>query len=176
MPEGESKLRDLQERVRNSNISDYTLLSTDYLNHLNGPIMLFDMVGDMPHMLEELTAWRPKTYVEHFRESGFPDRDLAIEAYALAPKRFREPLEEIIDRANKRIMDTIDVVQLHISQEDLQGIRTVARDAGIQLREIVWQANAIIHGHKDHLRQDQIDEIMAENARRKRRNASDWAE
>ena len=176
MPEGESKLRDFQERVRNSNISDYTFLSTDYLNHLNGPVMLFDMVGDMPHMLEELTAWRPKTYVEHFRESGFPDKELAIEAYALAPKRFREPLEQIIESANNRIMDTIDVLQLHISQEDLFGIRSTAKEAGIQLRDLIQQANEIIHGHKGHLRQDQIDEIMAENARRKRKPAGKWTE
>lgn len=161
MPADNQKFQDFQERARSSNISEYTLLSTDYLNHLNGPIMLLDMVGDMPQMLQELNAWQPKSYVEHFRESSLPDNELAIEAYALSPKRFREPLEEIIERVNACIIDTVDALQIYASQQDIEGLRTVAQEAASRLKDMVRNANAIMHGFKGQLSQDQIDEIMA---------------
>lgn len=67
-------------RVADANINTQTLLATDYLNHFNEIIMLLEMVPDMPDMLEECRAWEPKSYQDHFRESSFSDKQLAIEA------------------------------------------------------------------------------------------------
>ena len=36
----------LREKVRGTNINEHTLLATDYLNHLNEPIMLLEMVAE----------------------------------------------------------------------------------------------------------------------------------
>ena len=76
-------LETVRQKVRGTNINEQTLLATDYLNHLNEPIMLFEMLADVPELLDELAEWQPKSYVEHFTDSAFSDKDLAIEAYAV---------------------------------------------------------------------------------------------
>jgi hypothetical protein len=52
----EEKIEDFlayQEKVRDTNINEQTLLATDYLNHFNEIVMLLEMVPDMPEMLED---------------------------------------------------------------------------------------------------------------------------
>ena len=89
---GEDVVRDpdtdaMRDRVRGTNINEQTLLATDYLNHFNEIVMTMEMVPDMPKFLEEAKAWQPKTYQDHFRDSGFTDKDLVIEAYRHAPAK-----------------------------------------------------------------------------------------
>src|SRR5690242_593171 len=59
-----------RELVAGTTIDGGTLLSTDYFNSFNEVIMLLGMVPEMPAMLEEVQAWRFRTYEEHFRASG----------------------------------------------------------------------------------------------------------
>ena len=68
------------ERLQGTNINTSTLLATDYLNHFNEVIMLIEMVPDMTDIIEDVLAWQPRPYVQHFADSGFQDQDLAIEA------------------------------------------------------------------------------------------------
>ena len=74
------------DRLQGININPVTLLATDYLNHFNEVIMLIEMVADMPDMIEDVLAWEPKSYSQHFADSGFKDKNLAIEAYGAAPE------------------------------------------------------------------------------------------
>ncbi len=85
-----------QKKVEGTNISSTTLLATDYLNHFNEIVMLLEMVPDMPDMIEDCKEWAPKSYQDHFRDSAFSDKELAIEAYDHVPARFRRPSEETI--------------------------------------------------------------------------------
>ena len=71
---------DIKARAAASNLDSETLLATDYLNHFNEIVMLLEMVPDMPEIMDEVKAWKPKAYVDHFRDSTIADRDLAIEA------------------------------------------------------------------------------------------------
>ena len=73
--------------MRGANISEKTLLSTDYLNHFNEIVMLIEMVPDMPDMIEDCRLWHPKSYQQHFRDSGFSEKELAIEAYDHVPEQ-----------------------------------------------------------------------------------------
>src|SRR5438128_4776193 len=80
-----------------ANINPTTGLATDYLNHFNEAIMLLELLPEMPDCLEDLKAWCPLSYPEHFAASNFRDRELAIAAYELAePERHRR-LDEIAD-------------------------------------------------------------------------------
>ena len=97
----------LRARAVGTNVNPQTLLATDYLNHFNEVVMLLEMVPDMPELVEELRAWAPKTYVDHFRDSTVADRDLAVEAYDHAPARFREPFERTVVQMNKVMAATI---------------------------------------------------------------------
>lgn len=89
--------------VRDTTINDTSLLSTDYLNHFNELAMMLEMAGDMPEMLEEAGAWRFKSYQQHFADSVFRHKDLAVWAYEHAPDIWREPFERCTAALRERI-------------------------------------------------------------------------
>lgn len=152
----------LRTRVRGTNIDEQTLLATDYLNHLNEPIMLLEMVADAPELLDELAAWRPKSYIEHFADNAFADKELAIRAYAVAPEMFREPFDRTIESAGRCIVNTVvALTELH-KQERGGEMRAIASEVTTILGELVDRASAIIHGNVSPLGQMQIDQIMGD--------------
>ena len=136
------------------------MLATDYLNHLNEPIMLFEMLADVPDLLEELAAWQPKTYVEHFADSSFTDKELAIEAYVNAPEMYREPFDETVDSANRCITTAIGALSTLSEQGWTEDIRVVATEVSRILGALVDKASSIIHGKVNTMGQTQIDQIM----------------
>lgn len=78
------------DRLAAANIHPDTWLATDYLNHFNEVVMLIDMLPMMPDCAPDVVAWQPCSYVDHFRQSHFKERDLAIAAYdACDPERRR---------------------------------------------------------------------------------------
>jgi hypothetical protein len=161
MEQSEDQFRKFQDRVEGTNINPQTLLASDFLNHLNEPLMLLELVPDMPEMLEELDQWRPKTYVEHFRDSGFTDKDLAIEAYEWSPQEFRVAFEETVDLANRCVKDAMTALRGPTANAQIDEIRKIVEQTMSALTKLVDRANAIIHGNDFALDQGQIDEIMA---------------
>lgn len=89
-----------------ANINPVSFLATDYLNHFNEVVMLMEMVTTMPDMVDDVMAWEPCDYTDHFKQSVFADKDLAIEAYHAAPAVFRNGLETVVAELDKTIMDT----------------------------------------------------------------------
>ena len=160
MPSDIAQRQALQERAKGTNVNAETLLATDYLNHLNEAIMLLEMVSEMPELIEDLQAWEPKSYIEHFQDSNIADKELAIEAYAHAPEEFRRPFEQTIDRLNRCIAVTV----VHLAQMAEQGrtedIQRLVSETSTMLAYLVDQASAIVHGKKIVLGQDQIDQIL----------------
>ena len=158
----ENKRAALKPRLEGSNVSPVSFLATDYLNHFNEVLMLFEMGADMPDMLDELLEWEPKSYVDHFKESSIADKDLAVEAYEICPSEFKTPFDRITQR-----MDDIITISL-ASAIDL-------RDQGKtdELGEFISTAmqrmhrtqdvmSAIIHGDRGHLNQENIDSLINE--------------
>ena len=84
------------QRLQGTNINAKTLLATDYLNHFNEVIMLIEMLLDMPDMLEDVLAWERKSYQQHFTDSDFKDRSLAVDAYDFAPERVLSQFEALV--------------------------------------------------------------------------------
>ena len=115
-----------QKKVEGTNISSTTLLATDYLNHFNEIVMLLEMVPDMPDMIEDCKEWAPKSYQEHFRESAFSDRELAIEAYEHVPAKFRQPFEETIEHLNTIVGHAISQLETIIETGDDELLRVTA--------------------------------------------------
>jgi hypothetical protein len=79
--------------LQGTNIDVNTLLATDYLNHFNEVIMLIEM---LPDMLEDVLAWERKSYQQHFADSEFKDKNLAVEAYDFAPERVLSQFEALV--------------------------------------------------------------------------------
>jgi hypothetical protein len=104
---------DFRTRVVATTIDGTTLLSTDYFNIFNEVTMLLGMLPDMPEMLEDIAAWRFRSYAEHFRDSGLPFAPLAIEAYAQVPPATRERFEETIAQLRARLRRASPVPARH---------------------------------------------------------------
>jgi len=84
------------QRLQGTNFNATALLVTDYLSHFNEVIMLIEMLPDMPDMPEDVPAWERKSYQQHFADSEFKDRNLAVEAYDFAPERVLSQFEALV--------------------------------------------------------------------------------
>jgi hypothetical protein len=150
-------------RVRGTNISEKTLLATDYLNHFNEIVMLIEMIPDMPDMLEECQIWQPKSYAEHFRDSGFSDKELAIEAYGHVPSKFRIPFEDTIAQAHQVIAHTVERVAIDIQGGDPDKLRADCQTSVAMIHRIIQVANGIIHGAAHVMEQGEIDLYLSDD-------------
>jgi hypothetical protein len=160
LPEETEDFRAFQARVRGTNISEDTLLATDYLNHFNEIVMTIEMIPDMPELLDDAKAWRPKTYPEHFRDSTFSDRELAVEAYEHVPRRYREPFETTIRQMDHVIAFGIKQLEADIADGNPELIRVTATSVSRLVQRLIDVASAIIHGSDRAMAQDEIDAVM----------------
>lgn len=151
-----------QDKVRGSNISTASLLATDYLNHFNEIIMLLGMMPDMPDIIDECRGWQPKGYAEHFQDSGFRDKELAIEAYDHVPKRFKVPFEETVEQMNRVVESAITKIDTANGDGDPASAMFKAQTASRLLQHMLDIASAIIHGSGVTMSQADIDAFMRE--------------
>lgn len=150
-----------REKVSAANISDKTLLATDYLNHFNEIVMLIEMLPDMPDMLEDCQMWRPKTYQEHFRDSGFSDKELAIDAYNYVPSKFRQPFEDSVEKLNQVVAHTLDRVAADVGGGDVEKLGFDCRASVELIHRIIQVLNGIIHGAAHVMEQGEIDAYLS---------------
>ncbi|ABC21025.1 hypothetical protein [Rhodospirillum rubrum] len=150
-----------KEKVEGRNIHPETLLATDYLNHFNEVIMLLEMVPDMPDILEDCKEWQPKSYADHFRDSGFSDRELAIAAYDHVPERFKKPFEETVEQMNTLALLSITRTDEAFAEGRPEVAAERARAGSRALQKMIDVASAIIHGGHGTFDQAQIDDMMA---------------
>ncbi len=147
-------------RVKGTNIDARTLLATDYLNHFNEIVMLLDLVPDMPECLEDAKEWRPKSYVEHFRGSGFVDAELAVDVYPHVPPKYRQPFEDTIERMDRLVALSLGRIETALAGGEGERVKHVAQTATRALQKLIDVASAIIHGSEVALGQDEIDDLF----------------
>lgn len=129
------------DTLREANISPATYLATDFLNHYNEVAMLIDMLSMDPEVAEDILDWGPLSYVDHFRHSGFRDRDLAIEAYGHA-----DPVLTLNFEARCAALDTkILHIQALLKADDVE----TAAPLGKPLYDDIAAINALIVGEGD---------------------------
>ena len=160
----EDEIRDFlswRTKVQGTNISEKSLLATDYLNHFNEIVMLIEMIPDMPDMIDECRLWQPKSYQDHFRGSGFSERDLAIEAYDHVPSKFLGPFEATITQLDAVVQFTLDRVGTDLAAGDDERLRTECRASVDMLQRLMMVANGIIHGTAHVMQQSEIDRYLS---------------
>lgn len=126
-----------------ANINPATGLAADYLNHFNEAIMLLELFADMPDCREHFFAWEPKSYGEHFAESKFQHRDIAIAAYEAADPALRTRLETLADTMNGILMATHQVTRQDLSEPSAGAIADLAVR---WVKPLVAHAGAVING------------------------------
>ena len=149
-----------QAKVRDTNVSEQTLLATDYLNHFNEIVMTLEMVPDMPELLDEAKAWAPKSYKDHFQSSSIADKELAIEAYDHVPAKFKEPFEATISQANKVVLAGIQRIERELDKGSPELVRVAATTASQLLQKLIDHASANIHGSVSTMDQSDIDALL----------------
>ncbi|VAV87704.1 hypothetical protein MNBD_ALPHA02-948 [hydrothermal vent metagenome] len=152
-----------QEKVRDENINSQTLLATDYLNHFNEVHMLMDMLPSMPDCIEDIREWAPKSYQEHFQDSVFAAKDLAIDAYAHSPDEYRLPFEETVAEMDSLILQTIAEVEILIEQNDMSGLQIVVENYTPKMIALIEKCGSIVNGEKHMTHQGSIDQYFDED-------------
>lgn len=153
-------LTELRSRVRGSNINEKTLLATDYLNHFNEFVMLLGLIPDMPDCLDDAQAWEPKGYKEHFQDSLFSDKDLAVEAYDRAPAEYRDEFESTVDMINSLIPRVLDRIKAAVASGDTERMGHECTKTSQLLQGLMDVVSAVINGEKSTIDQDGIDALL----------------
>ncbi len=150
-----------RQKVGGANINPQTLLATDYLNHFNEIVMMLEMLPDCPECIEEAKEWHPKTYPEHFRDSGFKDKELAIEAYEHVPSKFRRPFEQAVEQMNRLVQTTISRFEAAMTDgRSPEEERVFVSEATQLLQRLGELTSAIIHGSTKAMDQGEIDTLL----------------
>lgn len=127
-----------------ANINPLTGLSTDYLNHFNEAIMLLEMLPSMPECAEDVAAWRPLDYRQHFLHSGLSQGALAIAAYEGADPGTRQAFDAICGSMESTVLAAQGAIAAAPPDAALAAL---AEPAAADLKRLAARANAVIHGH-----------------------------
>jgi hypothetical protein len=146
--------------VRGKNINQNTLLATDYLNHFNEIIMLLEMIPSMPECYEDAAEWQPKSYAQHFRDSGFSDAELAILAYENAPENFRQAFDTTVAAMDRLVLEAMPRIKGLIEAGEEGPLQLGVENVTRKLQSFVDVASSVINGNMDTLDQAQIDKVM----------------
>ncbi|MHA1151699.1 MAG: hypothetical protein ACTSQ7_03370 [Alphaproteobacteria bacterium] len=155
-----SHSRTLGRLVKGKNINQETLLATDYLNHFNEIVMLIDMVPMMPECIEDAKDWAPKSYEQHFQDSVFADKDLAILAYLNAPTQYREPFDDTVSAMNDLVAKGLTTIEASIATGEAGRIELAVSDVSRNLQSRIDRCSAIINGYTAKLDQSAVDELF----------------
>ncbi|MCZ8313924.1 hypothetical protein [Phreatobacter sp.] len=148
------------ERLRAANIHPDTRLATDYLNHFNEVIMLLELVPSMPDCLEDVLAWEPATYEEHFVRSSYRDKDLVLAAFDAAPAGAKRRFLVLVAEMDTIMLDALAQLRLH-GGTPLGG--AVAEEAAHLLKHLVARTAGVMNGvagEDESSTQDAVDALM----------------
>jgi len=151
----------LREHTDGTNVNSDSLLTTDYLNHYSGMVMLLEQLPATPEeLIIYLLSWEPIGYEEHFVTSGFRDGDLAITAYRHSPDDIRSAFDLVIDRLHNESMKALDLVRCQAEDGNTHGLTQTCESSAPVLRDLIDQASAIVNQQKCELEnsQDAIDD------------------
>jgi len=130
------------QRLSEANINPATGLATDYLNHFYEAIMLLELLPGCPDCRDDILAWHPMSYREHFEASAFSDRALAIAAYETVDAALRTRLEELASGMTMLIED----IRAALLANPAEPADEFASLTAAQLRPLAAQAAALING------------------------------
>jgi hypothetical protein len=138
--------RTYRRLVDGTTINGTTLLSTDYLNHFNEIVMMLELAVEMPDILAEMDAWQPKTYAQHFLDSGFSHKELAVAAYDHAPMEYRGPFDRTIAEIAGMVAEAAPRARALLASADREAAGHEVLAMTGKIRHMIERASAIING------------------------------
>lgn len=135
-----------------TNINTNSMLTTDYLNHFSGVLMLLEMLpADLDGVSEDVLSWQPVSYEEHFDVTGFPDSELAKKAYEHAPRDVRDAFDQVIDELNSRLTDVLDEVRRKVEARQTEALARLCEELTPSLHELIAEAATIVNHGKSNV-------------------------
>ncbi|MGI9384467.1 MAG: hypothetical protein ACR2PO_15040 [Methyloligellaceae bacterium] len=137
----------LRAHTDGTNVNPKTLLTTDYLNHYNEAVMLLELLPTAPtEIAADLAEWRHETYEEHFHESGFRDKALAIAGYRNAPEGVRAAFDTKVADLEQETVLLMRQVQAMVEGGDVSGLAELCAGTLPELKSLIAEASAIVNG------------------------------
>jgi hypothetical protein len=142
------------------------VLSTDFLNRYNEALMLIEMAGQDPGLIDDLRRWKPASYPEHFALSQLRCADGAIAAFRALPEESRGAFASLC-RAMDQLVATVITALTEIRHPgDAVYIIDIAATS---FRNLLTRATAFINSGGDMAEaaysiidvQDAVDRIVA---------------
>lgn len=131
------------DRLVEANINPTTGLATDYLNHFNEVVMLLDLLAAMPECRDDVLAWQPLSYPDHFMNSNFAAKELAVRAYNAAPAASRGTFDTLTAEINSEV----SAAQRELEEASPEGVGATAEAVADRLKPLIAAAGGVIHGH-----------------------------
>lgn len=150
----------IRDQLPSANVNQNSFLATDYLNHFNEVYMLLEMIPDMPDMLDEILDWKPKSYIEHFRDSNLQAKHLIIEAYHLCPDSYRLRFDRLVARLDAFLLDTIEAAQIARAQEKIIELRYIVQMRMENIEALISAISAVINDTTNANDQQAIDDLL----------------
>ena len=147
------RIVEIEEQLRKAShlVNPNSGIANDYLNQYNEILLLVENLPVLlPEMIDELLAWKPRTYDEYFTVSPLAGGHLAISIYQALDKTFREHFEKQITKINGLAEKAIVVIgnQRHGAAEMRpEDIEAFCEQISAKLRgEIEKAAGLVNHG------------------------------
>lgn len=146
------------EVLARANIMPATGLATDYLNVFNEAVMLFGLLPDMPDMIDELLAWQPVTYQQHFQRSGFQAKELAILAYQNCDPALKASFDDLSTLIGDMIAGAI--VAAAGMLENKVPLALFVTETNLGLQSAIMLLDSMVHGGTAGSVQNDIDALF----------------
>jgi len=135
-------------------------IANDYLNHFNE---IFLMVENfpilLPEMIDEMSEWKPVSYVEYFEKSPLPGSAEALRVYAGLDKNLRADFETMVELLDGIVQGAIKVIlayRLPDGTIDPEAISDTCELYSADLRAVLDRtADLVNHGHAPPLERPQ---------------------
>ncbi len=129
-----------------TNVNPETLLTTDYLNHFSEMVMMLELMQSAPEeFFIYLMAWEPKSYEEHFRTSGFPEKDLAIAAYRHAPENVRSAFDAVIRELEQQAVQALRDIRRLAEEGRPNALAQHCEEVAPALRNLIDKAARLVN-------------------------------
>lgn len=137
----------MRRHADGTNVNADTLLASDYLNQFAAFAMLLNVLPQSrEEIADELLAWQPLDYAEHFARSGFRERALAVAAYENAPPGTRAAFDRATATLASEAERVLDRVRRAVTEGDAAGLAACCASAAPAMAALLDDAAAIVNG------------------------------
>ena len=109
--------------------------------------MLLEILPSAPSQFaSELADWEHESYEDHFKRSGFRDKELAIAGYRHAPEDVRRAFDSSVADMEQEMVMMLQQVQKKIDDGDTEGLTSLCMEATPRLQDLVQVTAGIVNG------------------------------